>query len=114
MVVARDVPNPIDPRKPWYSILSREIQFFPSYSHLFGAKLAECHPRFIASIREHGIVEPVRFRFRPEGIYIAEGHHRWVVARLYDLPVPWVDADEAKPAFNRSLPWADGYSADDD
>lgn len=113
MAVAEDLPNPIDPRHPRVGILSREAKFFPSYSHLWHAKLTECHPRFVASIKEHGVIEPVRFRFRPEGVYLVEGHHRWVVARLWDLRVTWVDADEGKPAFHRTLPWADGYAADD-
>lgn len=113
MAVASDLPNPVDPRHTRVGILSREVQFFPSYSHLWHAKLTECHPRFITSIREHGVLDPVRFRFRPEGVYLTEGHHRWVVARLYDLPVPWVDADGEKHPLIRTLPWADGYTADD-
>lgn len=112
MAVAEDLPNPLNPNR--WNVRSREAKFFDDdYIALWNAKLQECHPRFIASIRREGIVEPVALRFLSDGVYLAEGHHRWVVASALHLLVPWVDAADPARTFRRDLPWADGFSAGD-
>lgn len=110
MALAEDLPNPLSTE---YPVLSREVQWFDSYGHLWASKLQECHPKFVASIRREGVVEPVVLRFLPDGVYLAEGHHRWVAAASLDLPVPWENAADRVPWSRRDLPWSDGYAAGD-
>lgn len=94
-------------------VLSREVRFFDSYGHLWLTKLEECHPKFIASIRREGVREPVTLRFLDGEVYLADGHHRWAVAGMLGLLVPWADAAEKLVWSHRDLPWADGYAACD-
>lgn len=113
MAVAKEhLPNPLNPNH--VSVRSREVQFFgDDYTDLWRTKLQECHPRFIQSIHREGVVEPVQLRFICGEVFLAEGHHRWVVASALGLLVPWVDAADTVPWSRRDLPWADGYAACD-